>query len=504
MENLEFFLTLLKEHILISFTAIFIAIVVGIMIGIYISNYKKLAFIVMNVVNVLYTIPSIALLGFLISFTGIGNTTAIIALVIYGLLPVVRSTYTGIISIDPLIIEAAEGIGSTKMQLLKKIKFPLAFPIIMAGIRNMVTMTIALTGIASFVGAGGLGVAIYRGITTNNPKLTMMGSIIIALLAFLSDFLLGIFERYTKSSKFSLNRVVKVMGVLVLGVIIIFATKSFVGKKNEVHIATKPMTETILLGEMMKDLILDQTDLDVKVTHGVGGGTSNIHPGMMKKEFDIYSDYTGTIWQVILKKNEEYTEEKFPILAKEYREKFGMVWANLYGFNNTFGIAVRKEIADKYNLKTYSDLRDIAPNLIFGAEYDFFEREDGYKALVDTYDLHFKKKIDMDVALKYKAIQDKKIDVMIVFTTDGQISSSGVVLLQDDKNLYPSYLGGTIIREEVLNRYPELERVLKQLDHILTEEDMSYLNNEVENRNKKPEEVAKDFLIKKGLLGDKR
>ncbi|EPZ55605.1 binding--dependent transport system inner membrane component family protein [[Clostridium] sordellii ATCC 9714] len=164
-----------------------------------ISEYDKSSSFVLGLVNFIYTIPSISLLGILIPFSGIGNTTAIIALTIYGLLPMVRSTYTGIKSINPIIIEAAEGMGSTRFQILYKIKLPLAIPVIMSGLRNMVVMTIALTGIASFIGAGGLGVAIYRGITTNNEAMTIAGSILIALLALGLDTILGFVEK-------SLNR----------------------------------------------------------------------------------------------------------------------------------------------------------------------------------------------------------------------------------------------------------------------------------------------------------
>ena len=125
-------------------------------------------------------------------FTGIGNTTAIIALTVYALLPMVRNTVTGITGISPAVIEAARGMGSTDFQILYKIKLPLALPVILTGFRNMVVMTIALTGIASFIGAGGLGVAIYRGITTSNMAMTVAGSILIALLALILDFGIGL------------------------------------------------------------------------------------------------------------------------------------------------------------------------------------------------------------------------------------------------------------------------------------------------------------------------
>jgi osmoprotectant transport system permease protein len=193
--RIDFFLQLVIEHLLLSLTAVIIILLIGITVGILISKYKKTAATVIAITNFLYTIPSIALFGFLVSFTGIGNTTAIIALVIYGMLPVIRNTYTGLTEIDEQVIEAAIGLGSTPWQLLRKIQFPLALPVIIAGIRNMVVMTIALAGIASFIGAGGLGVAIWRGITTNFDEMTVAGSLLVAILAILSDALLGVAEK---------------------------------------------------------------------------------------------------------------------------------------------------------------------------------------------------------------------------------------------------------------------------------------------------------------------
>lgn len=197
----RFFLDLTWEHMQISFIAIALAIAIGLALGIGISEYRKWTPFVMGATNFVYTIPSIALFGFLIPLSGIGNTTAVVALTIYALLPMVRNTYTGIVSIDKEIIEAAKGMGSTPLQIVWKIKLPLAFPVILSGIRNMVVMTIALAGIAAFIGAGGLGVAIYRGITTNNSVMTVAGSLLIALLALLTDFGIGKYETHIKRKR---------------------------------------------------------------------------------------------------------------------------------------------------------------------------------------------------------------------------------------------------------------------------------------------------------------
>jgi len=500
-EDFKFFTNLTIEHILISLLAIGIASVLGIILGIIISEYRRFSGLILGTVNILYTIPSIALLGFFITITGVGNTTALIALIIYALLPIIRSTYTGIVNINPLIIEASEGMGSTKIQQLFKIKLPLALPVLMSGIRNMVTMTIALAGIASFVGAGGLGVAIYRGITTNNSAMTFLGSLLIAILALIFDFILGLIEKRLTNHKRIKYKVNPKLIILGLFIVIFGAYFSLNSKKDKtINIATKPMTEGYILGQMLTELIEQDTDLKVNITNGVGGGTSNIHPAIVKGEFDLYPEYTGTSWEAVLKKEASYDESKFDELQKEYKEKYNLEYVNLYGFNNTYGLAVNKDIAEKYNLKTYSDLAKISNNLIFGAEYDFFEREDGYKELQKVYNIDFKKKIDMDIGLKYQAMKDKKIDVMVIFTTDGQLAVSDVIVLEDDKKMYPSYRAGTVVRSEILSEYPELKPVLEKLNNILDDKTMADLNYQVESEGKKPEDVAREYLQEKGLL----
>jgi len=502
IERREFFLNLLGEHLAISVISILIAVVLGGIIGILISEYQKSSKWILGFINFIYTIPSISLLGFLIPFSGIGNITAVIALTIYALLPMVRNTYTGITNIDPNVLEAARGMGSTKLQILYKIKLPLAMPVIMSGIRNMVTMTIALAGIASFIGAGGLGVAIYRGITTNNTPMTMAGSLLIALLAIIVDMILGFAEkrmnRHKKSGVLGQVAISVVGAVVCIGIVLGFLGH---GKSaGMIRIATKPMTEQYIIGEMLDLLIEQDTDLTVELTSGIGGGTSNIVPAMESGEFDIYPEYTGTGWNMVLKEEELYDESRFDTLQAEYHEKFDMSWVGMYGFNNTYGLVVRKEIADKYGLKTYSDLAAVSDELVFGAEYDFYEREDGYEPLCAAYDFNFQSTIDLDIGLKYQAINSGKIDVMNIFTTDGQLSVSEVVVLEDDQGFYPSYMCGNVIRNEVLENHPELEEVFSGLTGILTDDLMADMNYQVETEGSQPRDVARDFLRQQGLL----
>lgn len=491
----EFFFNLLIQHIEISFISIILAIFIGGIIGIVIAENKKSAKPTLNIINFLYTIPSISMLGFLIPFSGVGNTTAIIALVIYALLPMVRNTYTGISQVDNNMIEAAKAMGSTRNQILWKIKIPLAMPVILSGIKSMITMTIALTGIASFIGAGGLGVAIYRGITTNNSAMTFIGSLLIAILAVVVEFIFNVLEKYVNKRK----RIQKKYSLIFIVLILCLLARMIPQKKDTLKIATKPMTEQYILGEMLTLYIEQETNLQVEVTQGVGGGTSNIEPALEKGEFDMYPEYTGTGWNMVLKNEGNYDESMFKKLQKGYQRK-GLEWQGMYGFNNTYGLAVRKDIADQYQLKTYSDLKNISNQLIFGAEYDFFEREDGYDALCKTYNLNFKETMDMDIGLKYQALNQGKVDVMTIFMTDGQLSNDQIVVLEDDQHFYPSYMCGNVVRSDVLKKHPELKKVLKKLSYKINDLQMAKMNDFVESKGKEPKEVAKSYLKKLKLL----
>ncbi|WP_106404297.1 glycine betaine ABC transporter substrate-binding protein [uncultured Clostridium sp.] len=496
-----FFINLLLEHLQISLISIFIATIIGLLLGILISEYEKSSKLVLGIINFIYTIPSISLLGFLIPLSGIGNTTAIIALTIYALLPMVRNTHTGITNVDKKVLEAAEGMGSTNFQILYKIKLPLAMPVILTGLRSMATMTIALAGIASFIGAGGLGVAIYRGITTNNTALTIAGSLLIAILAIVVDFILSILTRGLKNNRKN-NNLKWIALVLILIMFIPLVGRMFTkkGYSKVINIATKPMTEQYIIGSMLKQIIENGTDLEVNITQGVGGGTSNIMPGMENKEFDMYPEYTSTGWNMVLKREGVYDESMYEELKKDYLEKYNFVWEGIFGFNDSYGLAVRKEIADKYNLKTYSDLARVSNDLTFGAEYDFYERPDGYDSFVDTYGFKFKNTIDLDIGLKYSAINEGKVDVMNIFTTDGQLSVSDVVVLEDNKQFFSSAMAVMVIRAEVLEEYPELNKVLNDIEGILDDSTMAYLNYQVETEGKSPEDVAREYILDKGII----
>ena len=270
-----------------------------------------------------------------------------------------------------------------------------------------------------------------------------------------------------------------------------------------VRIATKPMTEQYILGEML-GLLVEDAGYDAEITKGIGGGTSNIQPAMEKGEFDLYPEYTSSGWVMVLghEAGSIADSEMLAQLQKEYQERFGMTWAGLYGFNNTYTVVVREAVADQYGLKTTSDLAAVAGELNFGGNPDYIERADGFPALCETYGLEFKTVSDIDIGLKYQAIKDGAIDVTNGYTTDAQLANpdTKAVALEDDKNLQVNYFCSTVVRQDALERFPGLEDALMKLDGALSDGEMAELNYKVEVEGLDEKDVARDFLTQKGLL----
>ena len=269
------------------------------------------------------------------------------------------------------------------------------------------------------------------------------------------------------------------------------------------RIATKPMTEQYILGEML-GLLIEQAGYEVEITKGVGGGTSNIHPAMESGSFDLYPEYTSSGWVMVLDHpaGEIADDEMFAQLRKEYQEKFDMDWLGLYGFNNTYTVAVRGDTAKQYNLQNTSDLAAAAGSLTFGGNPDYIERADGFGALCDTYGLQFQNVMDIDIGLKYQALVGGEIDVTNAYTTDAQLANpeTDLVTLADDKHLQVNYYCSTVVRRQALEEFPGLEEALMQMDGLLSEKEMASLNYQVEVEGVDEQKAARDFLIGKGLL----
>lgn len=515
-QNQEQILSLTLEHIRLTAISVGIAILIGVPLGILICYVKGLSKPVLGIASVIQAIPSMALLGFTIPFLGIGTLPAVCCVILYSLLPIIKNTATGINSINPQTVEAAHGIGLTRLQVLTKVQIPLALPVIMAGIRISAVTAVGLMTIAAFIGAGGLGYLVFSGIRTINNYQILAGAIPACLLALLVDFLLGIVEKLvtpvslqkvgpsTKQSvRKSRRRQEVVLGVFALLLAAVFAARSFTAKgtaAKSITMGGKDFSEQMVLTNMVADVLEDKTDLSVVRRENLGG-TQVCFSALKSGDIDLYIEYSGTAYGDTLKHPPiSDTQKVYDTVKKEFKEKFGIETLDQMNFNNTYTLAVTPETAKKYNLKTISDLAKIGGRLRSGTTLEFLNRKDGLPGLLEKYDFKFKKSIGLDGSPRYVALMNGESDVVDAYATDGLLKKFNLVTLKDDKNFFPPYYAMPIVRGEVLKKYPEIIQPLKELGTHLTDEVMTELNYEVDELQKQPADVAHSFLVKEGLI----
>ncbi|HDI3054992.1 TPA: ABC transporter permease subunit [Clostridium botulinum] len=511
-------LSLLVEHVELTLISVLVAVAIGVPLGIIITKNKKLAKTVIGFANLTQAIPSLAILGFLIPLIGIGSAPAITMVVLYSMLPILKNTYTGITNINPDMLEAAKGLGMTNTQTLKLIKIPLAMPIIMAGIRIASVTAVGLMTIAAFIGAGGLGYLVFSGIQTVDNNLILFGAIPAAILALVIDWVTGRIEDATmpngikkadgtmkiKRGSSNKNRKRNTIIASIVGVCILLAlvAPKIIGMGHKkVVIGSKNFTEQIILGNILEELIHNKTDIDVETKLNLGGTQVSFN-ALKAGGIDMYVEYTGTAYGNILNIKEPNRDKDtvYNRVKKDFKERFGIEVLNPMGFNNTYAMATTKEIAQKYNLKTTSDLAKESSNMIAGPTIEFANREDGLIGLNKAYNVNFKGVNPIDGGLRYTALVNNETQIIDAFTTDGLIEQFNLVLLEDDKSFFPDYYAVPIVKEETLKKFPELREVLGKLDGRITDEKMRKLNYEVDVNKRDPKQVAKEFLQKEGLI----
>lgn len=508
--------SLTLEHIRLTAIAVGLAILVGVPLGILISYIKQLNKPILGFTNLVQAIPSMALLGFAIPLLGIGTVPAIGVVFLYSLLPIVKNTYIGITQIKPELIEAAKGIGMTRPQILKKVQIPLTLPVLMAGVRISAVTAVGLMTIAAFIGAGGLGYLVFSGISSVNNGMILAGAIPACILALALDWLLSLVEdlvtpislqvdglrhkeRTLRMRNFK-KAVVALVGVAVLGLIGHQAYTEYMKSDNVIRVGSKQFTEQIVLGNILKLMIEKNTDLQVEPSFGTGG-TQVLIGAMKKGDIDVYMEYTGTAYVDILKHKPDSDDQKvYDVSKQELADKFNIAMLNQTEFNNSYTLAVPKNIAAEYNLYKMSDLARVGRQLKAGTTLEFLNREDGLPGVSKTYNFSFADVKGIDGATRYVALNNGNVQVVDAFTTDGLLKKYNLQVLEDDKHFFPPYHGVPLIREEVLAKHPELKDVLDKLGPVLTNERMQELNYQVDEEHQAPETVAENFLRKQGLI----
>lgn len=510
-ENWPELLALTREHIFLVGISTGVAIAIGVSVGILLTKIRSLQTPILGFANVMQTVPSLALFGLLIPIPfvgGIGARTAIIALALYALLPIIRNTVTGILGIDAKLIEAADAMGMTAWQRLKIVELPLAAPVILTGIRVAVVISVGVATVAAAVGAGGLGTYIFRGLRQNDNNLLVAGALASALLALIADFALGQFEKSFEIGqlRFAMRRKLVASGILaVIASALVFS--SFPNFRSDISnlgtdpvampadtrpivVGSKDFTESVILAEILAQM-LDSRGVVVARQFELGGNLA--HDGLLSGQIDIYPEYTGTAYTAILK-HKPITDPQavYEQTKREYEDKFNLLVGPPLGFSNDFAILVRGAVARSKHLKTISDSAPIAKDWQAGFGQDFMSRSDGYAGFTKAYGFHFAKQPrEMDLALTYRALQAGELDIIAGNATDGLIAALDLFQLEDDRKYFPPYQAVFIVRNEIAIK---LHDVLKKLSNAISTEEMRRMNYEVDGNKRPPAEVAAEWV----------
>ncbi|MFS9101747.1 ABC transporter permease/substrate-binding protein [Streptococcus australis] len=489
-------LTALGQHLQLSLLTLLLAVFLAVPLAVYLSTRKRASNWVLQVAGIFQTIPSMALLGLFIPIMGIGTLPALTALVIYAIFPILQNTITGLQGIDPSLEEAGVAFGMTKWERLKKFEIPLAMPVIMSGIRTAAVMIIGTATLAALIGAGGLGSFILLGIDRNNASLILIGALSSAFLAIAFNLLLKWME------KAKLRTIFAAFAVMILGLGASY-TPSLLSKpeKENLVIAGKLGPEPEILANMYKILIEENTDMTVTVKPNFGK-TTFLYEALKKGDIAIYPEFTGTVTESLLKPAPQVGHDPgavYQAARDGIKRQDDLALLKPMAYQNTYAVAVPKKIAQEYGLKTISDLKKVEGQLKAGFTLEFNDREDGNKGLQKVYGLNLQVST-MEPALRYQAIQSGDIQITDAYSTDAELARYDLVVLEDDKQLFPPYQGAPLMKTALLEKHPELEAVLNKLAGKITADQMSQMNYQVGVEGKSAAQVARDFLIQEGII----
>ena len=495
--------SLICEHLFIVLAASILSIAIGLPLGIWAYVSKTARPAILRAVDLLQTIPSLALLGIIMVFLDPGKLTVIIGITLYSLLPIVRNTCLGLQEVDPGVKEAARGMGMSKPYRVLMVEFPLAFPTVFTGIRIAVVNAIGTAVFAAFVGGGGLGGVITQAIRISDMKLILAATGVLMVIAVVLDLLMGWFETQMHKDRGGSRKMWIPVAAILLAICLLLPYGR--GSSGDLMLYDGDYSETQLMHHMVKMLVEDQTDLTVTIQDQMSQVNNFNSLNGDSHTCDLMISYDGTLLTTFFHQDVTDVPEGMSIydyVNQVAQEEYGMRLLEKLGFDNTYAIAVPQAVADQYGLETISDLVPVADQLTFGAEQGFFTLEGSmkYGPFTEFYGLNFRNPVSVDLGLKYAAVENGSFDVTVVYATDGLNRKAGLKILEDDKSFFPDYNGAFLVREDVLEKYPELEGILNQLAGEIPTEQMAELTYQVDVLGRTVDDVAREFLVSQGLL----
>lgn len=491
----------LAAHLKITVIALLIGVFVSLPLAIYVERHAKLRYPVLTAVSIVQTIPSLALLALMYPvFLGLSMLTlraagfevsplgfypTVVALTLYSMLPIVRNTVTGIAGVEPAMIEAARGVGMTERQVLWKVQLPLAAPVIIAGVRTATVWVVGIATLATPIGQRCLGNFIFRGLQTKNWTMVLFGCAAAALLAILLDLLIGGLERAVKTRSRGLGftsgiaLLAIVGGGMIAPAVVDWTSRDSTSASADapvIWVGSKTFTEQYILADVISEIVED-AGFRVEVREGLGSAV--VFDALADGEIDVYVDYTGTIWANYMKMDETApADEVMQQISDWARDEHGIVALGMLGFENAYGLAMRRSHAEQLDVQSIDDLSDHARTMKIGGDYEFFGRPE-WRAIRDRYDLRFDDQVSYDSTFMYEAVAGGEVDVISAFTSDGRIAANDLAVLDDPRNAIPPYDAVLLISEHAA-QHDALVQALQQLIDAIDLNTMQHANKIVD------------------------
>jgi ABC-type proline/glycine betaine transport system permease subunit/glycine betaine/choline ABC-type transport system substrate-binding protein len=514
-EQLQLLPGFLAGHLLLTITALSTGIVLSLPLGVVAARSAKMSRIVLGTAGMIQTIPSIALLALMVALLAgtIGFLPAFIALSLYSILPILRNTVTGLAGIDPSVVEAARAVGMTERQRLFKVELPLAFPVIIAGIRTSAVWVVGTATLSTPVGARSLGNYIFAGLQTRNVTAVLFGCFFAAALAITLDQLLGLIERSAKrrDARGGTIAVVALLAIFAAGLspVVLNNLETSVERGTQavaagsslplpptetaslagqvITIGSKGFTEQYILSELLATYLRER-GARVELTQGMG--TTILFDALQNSSVDIYFEYTGTIWSAIMKRD-SFPARRPMHIEIEYLlyEQHGILSLGGLGFENAYGLAMRRSQANALGIHSIADLAAHAPSLVFAGDPEFFSRAE-WRNVSDTYDLVAGSQRTMDSTFMYQALRDGEVDVISAYTTDGRIDVYDLLVLDDPLQGLPPY-DTLILLSPGAQKIPGLSRTLSPLVNSISQAAIRNANRQVDLNGLSPAAAAR-------------
>lgn len=488
------------EHLLLVLVSVALALPIALPLGLAVQGRPRLQRLLLAGANTVQTIPSLALFGLLLTVPllgGIGPTPALVALILYALLPLLRGLITGLQQVPGGLLEAGRALGLSAVQVLLRVQLPLALPSLMAGLRVATVISVATATIAAAIGAGGLGVFIFRGIATLNNTLLLAGALPSAAIALAADAGLGALE--TRLQRLRRPRRRWAVAIALAGAVLLAIALHGPALRpaDTVVIGAKGFSEQQLLGELLAQEIEAGTRLQVKREFSLGS-TFLLHEAVRRGRIDGYVEYSGTAWSAILKQPESRRPADRRALWQRSRqlmaERFGLRMFPSLGFENSFAMLIRRADGERLGLRTLSQAVPAARRWRAAFGYEFLNRPDGWPGLARRYGFQLASPPSaMDLGLTYRALAEGRVDLIAGDSTNGLIPALNLQILEDDRRYFPPYDAVPVFNAASLRRHPELVAVIESLAGRLSAPTMQRLNAAVDLEHRSPKQVIRQW-----------